>query len=47
MTNQYDTVQLNPFYNQTSKSLDLQDLSTLIMYKPQYSSDMTIIIDPI
>ncbi|CAD8089353.1 unnamed protein product [Paramecium sonneborni] len=43
---QYDTLQINPFFNQTSKSLDMQDLTTLIIYNPQFDENLAIIIDP-
>ncbi|CAK73791.1 unnamed protein product (macronuclear) [Paramecium tetraurelia] len=45
-THQYDTLQINPFFNQTSKSLDMQDLNTLIIYNPQFDENLAIIIDP-
>ncbi|CAD8148694.1 unnamed protein product [Paramecium octaurelia] len=45
-THQYDTLQINPFFNQTSKSLDMQDLTTLIIYNPQFDENLAIIIDP-
>ncbi|CAD8163930.1 unnamed protein product [Paramecium pentaurelia] len=45
-THQYDTLQINPFFNQTSKSLDMQDLNTLIIYNPKFDENLAIIIDP-
>lgn len=43
---QYEAVQINPFYHLVSKRLDHQSLQTMLLYRPNYSNELQIIIDP-
>ncbi|KAM3141798.1 hypothetical protein pb186bvf_006120 [Paramecium bursaria] len=45
-TNQYSVQQINPFFSQTIKQFDQQDLTSLLLYRPKYDDEMSIVVDP-